>query len=215
MNSHAGAPSTQALLLLTGLSPAGTSEAALRAGLPPEAQLAWRLPADALPSLAHAGDMAPDLPEALVTCAPDAAVGIVAALGEGFDRGASTVLAFTRHAVLPGRDAVRLYFGLRRLERLSLSEFHDYWLNRHADYGRRLIPPYTYHQLHADPEATARLATDTGLAASDLDGVVEVHFPDVEALVRQLSRADVAEGALADERNFIDHARSQFWAYRE
>lgn len=199
-----------ALLLLSGVS-----EAALEAVLPRGTQLAMRLPADALPSLAHAGGMAADLPEALVTCRVEEAGAIVAALGDDIDRTRSGVLAFTRHAVLPGADGIRLYFGLRRLERLSLEEFQDYWLNHHADYGRRLIPPYTYHQLHADPQATATLARETGLAASTLDGVVEVHFPDVEALVRQLSRADVAEGALADERNFIDHARSRFWAYRE
>jgi len=199
-----------ALLLLSGAS-RQQLETALRGGV----QLAQRLGEDALPALAHAGAMAPDLPEALLTCTLDDAPSIVDALGDALDRSASTVLAFQRHAILPGRDAVRLYFGLRRLARLTLDEFHDYWLNHHADYGRRLIPPYTYHQLHADPVGTASLAEVTGLSASTLDGVVEVHFPNADALVRQLSREDVAKGALEDERNFIDHARSQFWAYAE
>ncbi|HUD29748.1 MAG TPA: EthD domain-containing protein [Novosphingobium sp.] len=198
----------EALLLLRGVE-ADT----LR--LPAPAQVAARLAPEALPALAHAGGMAADLPDALVTCGIEEAARIVASLGGEVDAQASTVLAFTRHAVLPGRDAVRLYFGLRRLDRLGLADFHDYWLNRHADFGRRLIPPYTYHQLHADPGETTRLARPTGLSASTLDGVVEVHFPDVDALVRQLSREDVAQGALEDERHFIDHARSQFWAYRE
>jgi hypothetical protein len=104
-------------------------------------------------------------------------------------------------------------FALARLPRLTLDEFHDYWLNRHAALGRRLIPPYTYHQLHADPAASDGLASRTGLAASRFDGVVEVHFPDLQAFVRQLQRPEVAEEALADEKNFIDHSRSIFWAY--
>ena len=61
---------------------------------------------------------------------------------------------------------------------------------------------------------TAAMAAAAGLSPSTLDGVVEVHFPDIAAFVAQLSRSEVAEEALADERNFIDHARSIFWAYR-
>ncbi|WP_156135556.1 EthD domain-containing protein [Novosphingobium malaysiense] len=183
--------------------------------LPDGGQLATCMPADALPALAHAGGMAPDLPEALVTCRLQEAPAFLSAIADDLDNAASSVLAFRRHAILPGRDAVRLYFGLRRLARLTQDAFQDYWLNHHADYGRRLIPPYSYHQLHTASSETNELAQGTGLAASTLDGVVEVHFPDIEALVRQLSREDVAKGALEDERNFIDHSRSQFWAYRE
>ncbi|MCJ2178763.1 EthD domain-containing protein [Novosphingobium album (ex Hu et al. 2023)] len=200
----------EALVMLKGAD-AGRVAEVLTSGC----QLAVCCPATALPALAHAGTMAADLPDVLVTCPERDAPGIIAALDSATDRAASSVLAFTRHAILPGRDKVRLYFGLRRLEALSLAAFQDYWLNHHADYGRRLIPPYTYHQLHADPDATLALADACGLPPSTLDGVVEVHFPSLDALVKQLSRDDVAQGALEDERNFIDHARSQFWAYEE
>ncbi|MES2301907.1 MAG: EthD domain-containing protein, partial [Pseudomonadota bacterium] len=98
---------------------------------------------------------------------------------------------------------------------LTRAAFHDYWLNRHAQIGRRLIPPFTYHQLHADAALTQRAATTSGLTPSDYDGIVEVHFPDTDALIRQLSRTEVAQEALEDEKNFIDHARSRFWAFRE
>ena len=203
----------QALLLLRTSS--SDALAGALAAMARTLQFATCLDADVLPALAHSAGMPSGLPEALLTCRPDDAPAILAEVASLIDREASSVLVFTRHDILPGRDVIRLYFGLRRLERLTLDEFQDYWLNRHADFGRRLIPPYTYHQLHADSVATGRLAQVTGLAASDLDGVVEVHFPDVAALVRQLSREEVARDALADERNFIDHARSQFWAYRE
>ncbi|MFA7585415.1 MAG: EthD domain-containing protein [Novosphingobium sp.] len=206
----------QILLLLTRKqADTDALESALAARLPTGARMASILPADALPGLAHADGLAPGLPDVLVTLPASATAEIVAATDGMFNREASALLAFRRHAVLPGSDAIRLYFGLRRLPHLSLEGFHDYWLNKHADIGRKLIPPYTYHQLHADPAATAHWAETVGIPASTLDGVVEVHFPDVDAFVRQLSREDVASEALADERNFIDHSRSQFWAYRE
>ncbi|WP_380876233.1 hypothetical protein ACFB49_07870 [Sphingomonas sp. DBB INV C78] len=210
------------LLLASGDGAPEALGEALRAasdGLPGvERELAVLMPADALPALAHAATADPALPHAILTLRGDAAAAamriVVEQVGDRIDPVRSTVLATTRHAILPGVDAIRLFFGLRRLERLSQAEFQDYWLNRHADFGRRLIPPYTYHQLHADPQATGEVAAATGLPASTFDGVVEVHFPDVPALVAQLSRPDVAQDALADERNFIDHARSIFWAYR-
>lgn len=201
--------------------PAGTAPAAfagaLQGALPPGATLALALPDDALPALAHVATRDSQVPDALVTLATaDAtATTATAALVALADPARSTVVAGIRHAVLPGRDAIRLFFGLRRLPALSRAAFHDYWLNRHAQIGRRLIPPYSYHQVHADAAATGRTAAATGLAQSTYDGIVEVHFPDIAALVRQLSRAEVAVEALEDERNFIDHFRSQFWAFAE
>jgi hypothetical protein len=181
------------------------------------AQLATLLPASALPKLAHAAEVSPELPDAIVTvpAGPRDLTAAIAPLTQYADVSRSNILAVRRYAILPGQDSIRLVFALRRLKRLSATEFYDYWLNHHADYGRRLIPPYTYHQLHADPAATRRGAAAAGLLESDYDGLVEVHFPDLAAFAAQLSRPEVAEGALADERNFIDHERSVFWAYRE
>lgn len=195
-------------------------------GLPGvEVALATLLPAEALPGLAHVAGLDPALPDAIVTLRGPgdellrAAQRVTQALSAQVDRQRASLLATRRHAILPGRDAIRLFFGLRRLERLSRAQFQDYWLNVHAHLGRRLIPPYTYHQLHAldDPDQalSAALATATGWPVATFDGVVEVHFPDLPAFVAQLSRREVAEEALADERNFIDHARSLFWAYAE
>ncbi len=183
-------------------------------------EAAMLLPSTALPTLAHVGEPDPALPDAILTLRAEpqaisvALPRVIDALAPAVDHARSTLLASYRHAILPGGDAIRLFFGLRRLERLTLAGFHNYWLNRHAELGRRMIPPYTYHQLHADPAMTAVMAAAAGLSPSTLDGVVEVHFPDIAAFVAQLSRPEVAEEALADERNFIDHARSIFWAYR-
>jgi len=184
-------------------------------------QAAVKMPDDALPALAHAATPDPTLPDIILSIVAETASGaeeriggLAAALDDTLLPDESSLLATQRHAILQGRDHIRLFFGLRRLSRLSPAAFHDYWLNHHADFGRRLIPPYSYHQLHADRMMTKRLATATSLAPSDLDGIVEVDFPDIDAFVDQLSRPDVAEEALADERKFIDHSRSMMWAYR-
>lgn len=186
--------------------------AAMRAALPPGATLALAVPDDALPSLAHAAARSPEVPDALVLL-PDGTD--TTALVSTSDASRASTVAAMRHSILPGRDTIRLFFGLRRLPHLSQTAFHDYWLNRHAKIGRRLIPPYSYHQLHADTAATDAAALATSLPPIDLDGIVEVHFPDIDSFVRQLSRKEVAEEALADERNFIDHSRSFFWAFAE
>ena len=206
------------LLLLARIkeTPADQFESEIAAAVAsvPNRQLAFLMSADALPALAHVSKPDPALPDAIVTLADAPAPALLAALAPLIDPARSELLVVRRHAVLPGDDAIRLVFGLRRLERLTLAAFHDYWLNRHAEIGRRLIPPYTYHQLHADPAQTTPMAAAAGFAPATFDGMVEVHFPDIDAFVRQLSRPEVAEEALADERNFIDHARSIFWAYR-
>lgn len=211
-----------------GAGPDSLTAAARSAGtgLPGvDVELATLLPAEALPGLAHVAGLDPALPDAIVTLrGTDESIlrtvpHVTQLLSPQVDMTRASLFAARRHAILPGRDAIRLFFGLRRLERLSRAQFQDYWLNVHAHLGRRLIPPYTYHQLHAldgpGQALSARLTTATGWPVATFDGVVEVHFPDLPAFVAQLSRREVAEEALADERNFIDHARSLFWAYAE
>jgi hypothetical protein len=179
------------------------------------------MPADALTALPHVAETGGGGgADAIVTVsAPDdtlmrAIAAIVSNLRDAASLSDSTVAAGHRYSILPGRDRIRLFFGLRRLERLSRAEFLDYWLNLHAQLGRRLIPPYSYHQIHACAGLTDESARLTGVSPSPLDGIVEVHFPDLKALIAQLMRADVAAEALADERNFIDHARSAFHVYQ-
>ena len=179
------------------------------------------MPADALTALAHVVESGGDSgADAIVTVsAPcETLMRAIGAIGSNFREVAnlsdSTVTAGDRHSILPGRNRIRLFFGLRRLERLSRAEFLDYWLNVHAQLGRRLIPPHSYHQIHARAGLTGEAALLTGVSPSPLDGIVEVHFPDINALIAQLMRPEVAAEALADERNFIDHARSAFHVYQ-
>jgi len=114
------------------------------------------MPADALTALPHVAETGGGGgADAIVTVSAPretltrAIAAIVSNLRDAANLSDSTVMAGHRHSILPGSNRIRLFFGLRRLERLSRAEFLDYWLNVHAQFGRRLIPPYSYHQIHA------------------------------------------------------------------
>ena len=191
---------------------------ALAVGL--EAELAELNQPEALAASAHVAASGGAANDAILSLRGDAdnLMTAVAAAGGELDKVAnlaeSSVVGVQRYSVLPGTDPIRLFFGLRRLPRLTREQFQDYWLNKHAEFGRRLIPPYTYHQLHARGDLTEKAASASGLPASTFDGIVEVHFPDMDALVAQVTKPSVAKDALEDERNFIDHSRSAFYVYQ-
>jgi hypothetical protein len=105
-------------------------------------------------------------------------------------------------------------FMLRRRARLTPAALHHYWLNFHADFGRRLLPPHSYYQLHALAEESAAISRVAGLTNLEIDGVGEAHFPDVDTLTRHLGGSEASAQAPIDERNFIDHSRLSFALYR-
>jgi len=142
----------------------------------------------------------------------DAVASLSTAL-KGIAGSKTRILGQQRHEILSADGAVRLFYALSRLPGMSRRDFQDYWLNTHAEFGRRFIPPYSYIQAHTDGDFTAMLCGCSGWAASAFDGVVAVHFPDLEAAQRQLSQDYVTTIALEDERRFIDHSRVQMGFY--
>jgi hypothetical protein len=133
------------------------------------------------------------------------------------DHDGSTLFAGERYDIVPGSGAVLISFALHRLARLDRQGFQAYWLDRHAEHGRRtLIPPNTYSQIHARPADTSLEALSEALAVplDTRDGIAECLFPDIDAFRKQMARAEVAVEALEDEKNFIDHARSTFGLFR-
>ncbi len=187
-------------------------------------RLAFRLSDDVLEDLAHAKAIqgAGDRWEAIVSFTADDLADAEAQVRDLSERLRgmadplrSTVLVTERHAIVPGGGPVVLSFMLRRLERLTPAQFYDYWLNTHADFGRRnILPPRTYAQLHADAAASARLTAAAGFARRDYMGIAECTFPTIADFQAQLQRVEVARDALEDERNFIDHNRSVFDLFR-
>ena len=116
---------------------------------------------------------------------------------------------------------LKLTFCLRRLPSLSLEEFQDYWLNKHAPLVRTLQPVLgmvRYVQVHrlsgdmADGMRRARGAPEA------YDGIAELWW-ESEASWQAASRNPKAREAnrllLEDEARFIDLARSPLWLNRE
>jgi len=117
---------------------------------------------------------------------------------------------------------IKITYALRRRPELSSEEFHRYWRTEHAALVRQhasAIGLRRYVQSH-----TSATPVDTPLRAArspepePYDGVAELYFDSVEALVASLSSEEVqAIGAalVEDERRFIDLDRSPIWISEE
>ena len=112
---------------------------------------------------------------------------------------------------------LKLTFCLRRLPSLSLEEFQDYWLNKHAPLVRTLQPVLgmvRYVQLHRVPgDLTDGMRRVRG-APEPYDGVAELWWDNVESMAAGTATPEgrtAAKELLEDERKFIDHGRSPLW----
>jgi uncharacterized protein (TIGR02118 family) len=117
---------------------------------------------------------------------------------------------------------IKLVFCLHRLPGLSRGAFQSYWFDTHAPLVQRVAGALNirgYVQSHSfmadglEVPAAAR-----GSAGQDYDGVAELTWDSVEALLAPgLTEAGRAAGALLleDEKRFIDLARSPLFFVRE
>ena len=111
---------------------------------------------------------------------------------------------------------IKLVFCLRRRPELSREEFQRYWHETHAPLVKRhaeTLGIRRYVQVHSLPHER-----QTGLQASrggpeEYDGVAELWYDSLEALMAARSEATVAAGRelLEDERKFIDLPNSPLW----
>jgi hypothetical protein len=119
------------------------------------------------------------------------------------------VFAGIDYEIMPGDGQCALFCPLVRVAQISAQQFNDYWLNVHADFGRR-DPNSRYRQLHASPHRTSALVAASGFGAATFDGVAQAYFTDPDELRAKLSSPEIAMEAYEDERRFIDHERSAF-----
>lgn len=118
---------------------------------------------------------------------------------------------------------VKLTFCLRRLPTLSRADFQRYWCEQHGPLVARhagALRIRRYAQLHALAEGDT---INAGLRASrggpaEYDGVAELWWENLEDLAAATASQAGREAALellADERRFIDLARSPLWLGHE
>lgn len=134
-------------------------------------------------------------------------------LYEAIDPSLSTVAVGRRHTILPVTGHLQQRFVLRRTAMLTQAAFHDYWLNAHARFGRQLLPPRGYHQIHVEEIASRNAARRMGFSYIAVDGIGEVHFPEGLAPESPPPDAALVQQARADERIFVDKARSHTAVY--
>jgi uncharacterized protein (TIGR02118 family) len=97
---------------------------------------------------------------------------------------------------------VKLVYCVCRRPGLSRDEFVRYWAEVHGPIGRRIPGLRRLVQSYA-------LAVPGDSRPADFDGLAELWFDDVEAIVRARQSAEWA-AATADEANFLDPSRSAY-----
>jgi len=119
-------------------------------------------------------------------------------------------------------DMIKVAFALRRRADLSLEEFQSYWLEQHAPLVRRhaqTLGIRRYVQSHTViTEIDEPLRAARSMDPEPFDGLAELHFDGVEALVRVLSTEEgqsIGAELIADEQKFVDLARSPIWITEE
>ena len=117
---------------------------------------------------------------------------------------------------------IKLIFCLRRKPGMSLAEFQDYWLNRHAPLVRshaETLRIKRYVQTHTldDPSTQQAIARARG-APENYDGVAELWWESREDMAAGVATPEGRAASIAlleDERKFIDHANSPLWLAEE
>lgn len=116
---------------------------------------------------------------------------------------------------------IKLVFCLRRRPDLTREAFQRYWLETHAPLVREraaAIGVLRYVQVHTAEDALGEALAASRGAPEPFDGVAELWFADAEALAAAVgNEAGQKAGAelLADERGFIDLARSPIFLAHE
>ncbi|MEQ9144912.1 MAG: EthD domain-containing protein [Parvibaculaceae bacterium] len=117
---------------------------------------------------------------------------------------------------------IRITFCLTRKEGMSLEEFQDYWLNKHAPLVKSVADTLhirKYVQLHTRelPEndgARASRAGSLDVAPAIYDGVAELWWDSIEDLREAVSTEEGVKAGrllLEDEAKFIDFSKSPLW----
>lgn len=112
---------------------------------------------------------------------------------------------------------LKLTFCLTRLPHLSREAFQDYWFNTHALLVASVAETLLirrYVQTHSLPAAVSEGLRASREAPPEYDGVAELWYDSLDALIANGRRPQVQAAAallLEDERRFIDLPKSPLW----
>lgn len=112
---------------------------------------------------------------------------------------------------------LKLTFCLTRLPHLSREAFQDYWFNTHALLVASVAETLLirrYVQTHSLPAAVSEGLRASREAPPEYDGVAELWYDSLDALIANGRRPQVQAAAallLEDERRFIDLSQSPLW----
>ncbi|ORA40186.1 hypothetical protein BST20_06340 [Mycobacterium branderi] len=138
-------------------------------------------------------------------------------LAQVADLDRSGLIYGVQRVIFGGDGPLQVSFALRRRATMDHGQFSDYWLNVHGRMAREAPRRKAggYRQLHADLIGSRDIAAAAGFGVADYDGIVSSDHSGVERMKKAFGHPAVSEIALADERRFIDHARSAIGLLRK
>jgi uncharacterized protein (TIGR02118 family) len=101
---------------------------------------------------------------------------------------------------------IHIHYFITRKPTLDDAAFHRYWSETHGPIAARILQIKRYVQSHRIPHPNTN---------SPYDGVAEVLIDNLAALDALRKSPAYLDGALADERNFIDLSRVEWMATQD
>lgn len=102
---------------------------------------------------------------------------------------------------------IKLVYCISKRPDLTDAEFFDYWRNIHGPIGARIPGLRRLVQSHT-------IAGQPGVRAADFDGMAELWFDDLDALLAARQSPEW-RASTADEANFIDQTRVALFVTEE
>jgi uncharacterized protein (TIGR02118 family) len=102
---------------------------------------------------------------------------------------------------------IKLVYCITKKSDLSDEAFFNYWKNIHGPIGARIPGLRKLVQSHT-------ISSAEQLGPADYDGMAELWFDDLQALMRARNTAEW-RASTADEKNFIDESKVAFFITEE
>ncbi len=120
----------------------------------------------------------------------------------------------TEVVIVPRYAPVFVMMANQRPDRITHEDHIEAWYGRHAKLGVA-AGAARYRQNHVRIDETSRFTKALGLPMSNYDGIACSYFADLAEGLKRMSGNHMAETMIEDERNFIDHSRSNFGLYED